>query len=190
MTASLLLSVRGANAQGTGTDGIVSEVRLGLLAHDLHALGGVENGADVNGEVLFVSPVPDTAVQDLPSALRWLLQPRPHVGFDANTSGYTDQFYAGATWTLLLAQHVLTPDDGLFLDLGGGGAVNDGHTSTSLPNRKQLGSNVLFHLSAELGYRFARRWSVSAYFEHSSNADLSYYNESLNEAGMRIGFRF
>lgn len=181
----ILLSVTPAMAGG-----IVSEVRLGILAHDLRVLGGRENGADINGEVLFVSPVPDAAVSAFAPWLRWVLQPRPNLGFDVNTLGYTDQFYAGLTWTATLATHVFDDTDSVFLGLGFGPALNDGHVNTAASDRKKLGSNLLFHLTAELGYRITPRWSVSLYFEHSSNGGLAYYNEGLNDAGLRLGFRF
>jgi hypothetical protein len=55
---------------------------------------------------------------------------------------------------------------------------------------KKLGSNVLFHLTGELGYRFSRRGSLAFFCEHSSNAGLARYNESLNDAGLRFAWRF
>ena len=45
-------------------------------------------------------------------------------------------------------------------------------------DRKALGSRVLFHIPAEVGYRFDDYNSLSAYFEHMSNA----YTVSPNEA--------
>ncbi len=169
---------------------VLSEVRLGVLAHDVRALGGRENGADINGEVLFVSPVGEADVASFAPWLRWVLQPRPHLGFSANTLGYTSQFYAGLTWTATLATGLFQADDAIFFGYGFGPALNNGFANTTNPRRKQLGSNLLFHLTAELGYRFTPRWSMSLYFEHSSNADLATHNEGLNDAGLRVGWRF
>jgi lipid A 3-O-deacylase len=172
-------------------DGIVHEISLGVLEHDVHALGGKENGVDINGEIQFASPVSASAVAGIPSWLRWLFRPYPTLGFDINSSGYTNQYYVGGTWTMQLVSHVLAGDDGVFVSLGGGGAFNDGHANpVAEADRKALGSNVLFHVTGELGYRFSRRWSLAFYYEHSSNAGFERYNQSLNDAGLRIALRF
>ena len=89
---------------------IVSEVQMGVLAHDVPILGAQqEHGADINGELRFVSPVPGEWVAGVAPELRWLLTPRPNVAFDANTSGYTSQVYFGLTWTADLFRSVLSP---------------------------------------------------------------------------------
>jgi Lipid A 3-O-deacylase (PagL) len=172
-------------------DGIVSEVSVGVLDHDVRALGGKEHGIDMNGEIQFVSPVGLQMVAGLPVWLRWLFRPYPTLGFDINSSGYTNQYYAGGTWTAELFTDVLQSDDGVFVSLGGGGAVNNGHVGpTTEIDRKKLGSNVLFHLTGELGYRFSRRDRLAFFYEHSSNAGLAHYNQSLNDAGLRFAWRF
>ena len=89
-----------------------------------------------------------------------------------------------------MAHGLFTPDDGLFLSLGLGPAFNNGKIATSQPDRKSLGSQVLFHPSVEFGYRFNRRYSVSLYYEHSSNAGLAQENEGLNNVGLRVGLAF
>ena len=82
---------------------IVSQVNLGVLAHNVPILGEQkEHGVDLNGELLFVSPVPDRWVSDVAPKWRWLLQPRPTLGFDANTNGYTSwnlTFRSLGRWT-------------------------------------------------------------------------------------------
>lgn len=46
------------------------------LVHDIPVLGThKESGADFNGEVLFVSPIPDDLVASVSPPLRWLLTP-------------------------------------------------------------------------------------------------------------------
>jgi hypothetical protein len=123
-------------------------------------------------------------------ALRWLLTPRPDIGGDLNTAEDTSQFYLGLVWTAPLFDDVLTSGDSVFLDLGFGPAFNDGEISTIDPDRKSLGSHTLFHGSLGLGYRFDRRYSVSIYYEHSSNAGLARENQGLNNAGLRLGLAF
>src|SRR5260370_3816846 len=65
---------------------IIDEMKFGLLAHDI-TLGerGIESGADLNGEVLFVSP----------GFLAIIGAPRPHLGVSINTNGNTDDAYFG-----------------------------------------------------------------------------------------------
>ena len=77
-----------------------------------------------------------------------------------------------------------------FFNLGLGGAVNNGTRHSSDPVRKSLGSHVLFHVSGEIGLRVTRHVAVSVDFNHSSNAGLSRYNQSINDAGVRLGWRF
>src|SRR5579859_4039965 len=70
--------------------GLIDEFRLGVYEHDASVLGHQkETGADIGGEVLFASPF----LLDVIGA------PRPVVGVLVNTSGQTDQAYAGLTWT-------------------------------------------------------------------------------------------
>src|SRR5689334_7107404 len=88
--------------------------------------------------VVFVSPIPDSAIANIPPLVRWVLQPRPNIGGDVNTAGATSQLYFGLVWTAPLAHDLFTPDDGLFLSLGLGPAFNNGHIATSQPDRKSL----------------------------------------------------
>ncbi len=170
---------------------ILGELRAGVLAHDIPFLANQkEHGVDLNGEVLFVSPVPNGVVAGINPKFRWLLTPRPNFGIDVNTGGYTSQLYFGLTWTAELFSDVLWPHDCIFVSLGFGPAFNSGHTNTASSNHKSLGSNVLFHPSVEVGYWFNPRYSVSLYYEHSSNAGLASENEGLNNAGIRFGLGF
>ena len=189
----LLLSGGAATAEpvyGARTGGYVSEVRLGVLAHDVAFAGGKETGADLNGEILFVSPFPDGLGSDLPRWLQWMAHPRPHLGADINTSGATNQLYAGLTWTAVLARELIRPDDGLEFNYFFGPALNDGLANSRRPGRKSLGSNVLFHLGVELAYRLTETTSVGIIYEHSSNAHLATRNQGLNNIGMRVGYHF
>ncbi|HEY1933051.1 MAG TPA: acyloxyacyl hydrolase [Acetobacteraceae bacterium] len=178
-------AVPGARAQS-----IVSEAQLGVLAHDVPILGvQEEHGADISGELRFVTPVPDAWVADVSPALRWMLTPRPNVGFDANTSGYTSQVYLGLTWTAVLFRGVFRPQDRIDFSIGFGPAFDNGRRSAS-EGHLALGSAVLFHPSVELGYWIDPRWSVSLYFEHSSNAGLATNNAGLDNLGVRVGLAF
>lgn len=186
---SVLLSVAGlasASAQS-----IVSEVRGGVLYHDVGIIGQQrEHGVDLNGEVLFVSPVPDSLVAGIDPRFRWMLTPRINVGIDANTSGYTSQLYFGLTWTANLYYDVFRAQDHVSFSVGFGPSFNDGHITSSNGNHLSLGSNVLFHPSLELAYWFTPRYSASVYFDHSSNAGLASHNDGLSNLGVRIGVAF
>ncbi len=172
---SLLFSFAVPSAALAEPAGIVSEVKLGVLAHDLRIVAAdpVESGVDINGEVLFTSP----------AFLEPLWAPRPHIGAQVNTSGGTSQIYAGFTWTFDLT-------DRLWLGLAGGGAVHNGEALGFDADRKTLGSNVLFRLSAELGVDLTERLNVSIYYDHISNAFIARENPGLDNLGMRIGWRF
>jgi len=166
------------------------EVKLGILAHDVHFLGGKERGVDVNPEIIFASPVADAWTASLPPYLAWMVQPRPTIGGEINTSGFTDQAYVGATWTWQLAGNVVRPDDGIALSYFFGPAFNDGDIIGKAPDRKSLGSHVLFREALELGYRITPIYQISAFVDHVSNGGLAKQNESINDFGVRFGVRF
>ncbi|MBV9862617.1 MAG: acyloxyacyl hydrolase [Alphaproteobacteria bacterium] len=167
-----------------------SEIKLGVLAHDVHFLGGKEGGADINPEVILQSPISDAMVAGIPGYLRWALQPRLHGGVEANTSGYTDQYYFGLTWTWQLASNLLKPDDGIIFGYSFGPGFNDGEIRATQPDRKSLGGHVLFRESFELGYQITPIYQVSSYIDHISNGGFDRYNQSINDIGVRFGVRF
>jgi lipid A 3-O-deacylase len=171
-------------------DDIFSEVRLGVLDHDASFIGGREHGADFNGEILFTSPLPQDFGASWPLGTQWIARPRPSLGIDANSAGATSQIYAGLTWTSLMAWDILSEQDRLEFDYFFGPAFNNGYLDTRLPDRKSLGSNLLFHLGIEVTYWLTPRIGLGVYFEHSSNAGLETPNDSLNNLGMRVGYRF
>lgn len=167
----------GATAQPAG--GIISEVKLGVLEHDISFLGNdKEPGRDINAELLFTSP----------DFLSIIFAPRPHLGISANTAGASSLLYAGLTWTFY-------PFDGgaighVWFSPFAGGTIHNGELHSDDPRRKSNGSRALFHLGGEIGIDVTERVSVSIYYEHASNANLAGENEGLNNAGVRIGWRF
>jgi len=167
-----------------------SEVKFGVLAHDVHFLGGKEHGIDINPEIILQSPFSDAWAAGLPWYLYWMAQPRPTVGGEINTSGFTDQAYFGATWTWQLASNLLRPDDGIALSYFFGPAFNDGDIIGKAPNRKSLGANVLFREAFELGYQITPVYQVSGFLDHVSNGGFAKQNQSINDVGVRFGFRF
>ncbi|WP_285907934.1 acyloxyacyl hydrolase [Pseudodesulfovibrio pelocollis] len=170
---TLALCLAGPHPADAG-DTIVSEVRGGVYAHDISFWSfHRENGADINGEVLFVSP----------SFLEAVWSPRPHLGATVNTSGNTSFLYSGLTWEYDL------PAD-FFVDANLGLAAHNGKLDTDNHKRKSLGSPVLFRLGAALGYNITEKVNISIQFEHMSNAYIVSPNEGMDNVGLRLGYRF
>jgi len=155
IAVALALSPGSLSAQSV-TNLTFGEIKLGVLAHDVSFLGGKEHGVDFNPEVIMPSPVPDAWAASLPAYLRWMVQPRPTFGAEINSSRYTNQFYFGTTWTWMLANNIFQPGDGFSAGIFFGGAANDGEIVSSKPDRKSLGSHILFREALELGYWITR----------------------------------
>lgn len=157
-------------------DGFLRELKIGGLYHDAPDLwSGFQlerRGVDVNIEALFGPHI----------ALPWGTL-RPALGASISTNGGTSRGYLDARWEIEGAS-------GLFLALGIGGAVHDGRIGPTDADRKALGSRVLFHFPAELGWRWDGHSSVSIYFEHVSNGYTQDFNEGLDALGVRYGYRF
>jgi lipid A 3-O-deacylase len=102
---SLLGAAAALLAAPAGAQGLVDEMRAGVLAHDVGVFGSnLEEGPDLNLELRFVSP-------DFLGAI-W--SPRPHLGLTGNLAGDTSQAYFGLTWSFMLWR--TDGADGLFLD--------------------------------------------------------------------------
>ncbi len=164
----------GADEPGVPFLGL-SEIRLGALYHDVPGLWSgfsVEQpAADANVEVLF-SPWARTFGGYL----------RPAIGTTLNFNGETSKAYADLRWETETAS-------GIFFALGMGVAVHNGNTDLSDPSRKALGFPVLFHPSAEIGYRIDGVHSVSIFADHISNGFTRQFNEGMDTVGVRFGRR-
>jgi hypothetical protein len=172
---------------------LISEVRGGLLVHDVLRDNSNKtresNSIDVNGELLSVPWV--IAASDLP-VLGALLRPRADLGFTANTAGWTNTVYGGATWEWGLGA-------GFFLDASFGLAGHDGQLKNKIDangaivdtGRPNLGSPVLFRESGALGYRLPSGHSLSIDLSHMSHAGLfASQNDGLTFLGVRYGYKF
>ena len=167
-----------------------SEFKLGVWDHDVHFLGGKEPGADINPELIWQSPVTDDMIANAPAWLRWALQPRPTIGGAINTAGDTDQAYVGATWSWMLLNNIINPGDGIEFSYFFGPGFNNGKIQSRTDDRKSLGCNILFREAFELGYQINPVWEVSTYIDHISNGGLAKENQSINDVGVRLGYRF
>ena len=90
----------------------------------------------------------------------------------------------------MLIQHLFGAGDGIFVNGSFGGAVHNAYLNSAPPDRKKLGSRILFRESLELGYQVNPVISVSAILDHISNANLASHNAGITSAGIRVGFRF
>jgi lipid A 3-O-deacylase len=153
----------------------VSELKLGALDHDTPGLWsgfGVERqSVDANIEVLF-----------RPWAYTFGGYLRPAIGATINFNGDTSKAYADLRWETETAS-------GVFFALGIGAAVHNGQIDFTDPAQKALGSPVLFHPSAELGYRWDGVNSISIFADHMSNGFTQRYNEGMDTVGIRYGRR-
>lgn len=156
--------------------GWLSELRLGVLAHNIGPIASArEDGVQINAELRFATP----------PLFEYILSPRPHLGASINTVGDTSFLYLGLTWTWDIT-------DGLFLDFSFGGTVHDGWLDSHEPDpdRRLMGSRLLFRESLELGYRFLDHHSLSLMLDHASNAGLAEKNQGNDDVGLRYGYRF
>jgi opacity protein-like surface antigen len=164
-----------AEPPGTPILGI-SELKLGGLYHDVPGLwsgfAAERPAADLNVEVLFLPWV---------SAFGGYL--RPAIGGTINFNGDTSKAYADLRWEI-------EAPSGVFFAIGMGAAIHNGELELVNADRKALGARVLFHPSAEIGYRFDGSNSVSLFFDHVSNGYTRRDNEGMDTIGLRFGHRF
>ena len=87
-----------ASGRAQAAAGLLDEAEFGILAHDI-PIGGDhrEQGADFNGEALFVSP----------GLLAPIWAPRPHLGISINSAGGNSYAYFGLTWTANFTEFLL-----------------------------------------------------------------------------------
>ena len=71
-----------------------------------------------------------------------------------------------------------------------GPGFNDGQLHNGCAQRRALGSHVLFRKAAELGYQINEAWRISGYLDHISNGGLAKEDQSINDLGMRLAYRF
>lgn len=159
---------------------LLQAVRAGILRHDAAFFGNrEEEGFDINAEVQF-------------RPFRFMIPigaPRPIVGMSINTSGDTNQIYAGFSWQW---EDVII--ENLFMGFSLGFSLHDGALTRFDPEDadqgKEFGLRLLFRESVEIGYRITPQHSVSLMLDHISNANIADANEGLDGLGIRYGYRF
>lgn len=185
-------AAQAAEAEQAPLWGFVSEVRGGVLLHDVwrpEVLKEKEKDSfDINFEMLS-TPV---TVFDADTTLeKVLLQPRVHLGGSVNLDGYTHHVYSGFTWG-----HQF--ESGPYVDGSFGMTLHNGQTEYTvvgggyvLDGRPQLGSSLLFREAFEVGYRLDSGHGMGAMIEHMSHAGLfSDQNDGMTFLGLRYSYRF
>lgn len=154
----------------------LSELRGGVLAHDVGFLWSnfsEEEGIAFSAEAIWSR----AGLEVLWGTLR------PNLGVTINDRGDTSKLYGGMVWEY-------RSSFGVFVDIGFGGAIHDGKLDTRDPDRKELGSRVLFRTGFDLGYEITPHHRLMLSFDHISNAGLASPNQGLDTLGARYGYRF
>jgi lipid A 3-O-deacylase len=182
-TAAAALAVASASAASaqsfsqpfTQTLGI-DEVKIGALYHDMPGLWSgfslERPAADLNGEILF-----------RPWARTFGGSLRPAIGATVNLNGEASKAYADLRWEF-------AAQSGIFFGIGLGAAVHNGDIGFVDNNHKALGARVLFHPTAEIGYRFDGANSISIFADHMSNGYSRRFNDGMDTLGLRFGHKF
>ena len=160
----------------------VDEVRFGVLGQSWGGPGSdKQQTASFNLEALFHSP----------EFLSAIGSPRPAIGaiiaadFDA-----THQFYTSLEWEIpITRKFFFSPNTGI--------TIHTGETkfdpiadAARAADTVFLGCRVLFRVGADLGYRVNDRVTVAFHVNHISNASICTPNEGLDNAGIRVGYKF
>lgn len=103
--------------------------------------------------------------------------------FDSSQNQKYYVLYTGVTWGVDIGSDI-------FAEASFGGSVHDGEKRTLNPDRKELGRRALFYGAVSLGRHMSEHVTVSLMIDHASNADLCDANESLSNAGVRLGYKF
>jgi lipid A 3-O-deacylase len=160
----------------------IHELKLGLLGHDQsflisHSRREKHLGLDFSADITFT---PYLSVPYFGGKIR------PALGATFSPIG-TNLGYIDARYEI---EGPFRLPSNLFFMLGLGAAIHNGNQQFEAEDRKAFGTRVLFHIPAEMGWRFDHHHSVALYFEHVSNANLGTPNEGMDNMGVRYGYRF
>ena len=150
-------------------------IRAGILAHDVDNLWSgqqKEEGLDYNAEAVF-----NAEIKNLFSGVI-----RPNLGLSINDRGNTSKLYGGVLWEWTTKNY--------FFNTGVGIAWHNGELDTSDPEKKSLGSRLLFRIPLEAGITLAGPHRLAIMFDHVSTAYLANPNEGLDTLGLRYSYQF
>lgn len=176
LAAGLAIGVAIPDAQADiGVSDAGSQIRFGVLVHDMGRHFGKEDGTDVTLEYRG-APL---------NGFFWqaIFSPRPHIGANVDITGKTSSVYAGLTWLVDIGSY-------LYASADFGGAVHNGRLEAGTPGRAALGSRILFHEAAEFGVRLGPVWRIGLRADHMSNGDLATPNDGITNIGLMISREF
>lgn len=152
------------------------ELRGGLQSDFL----GLETGTiGLSGELVFPRLF----------TIEWLpdfFTPRFQLGGVVNLAGRTSFAHADLLWTTNWTER-------LFSEMFAGVAVHNGNLLSVDEVHNALGCRALWHVGFNVGYRLDQNWRVMATYDHSSAGQAVTgcpANESLNQAGFKLGYQF
>lgn len=156
---------------------IISELRIGLFAHNARPFGSKEEGgADLNLEILFQNP----------KLFSKIGAPRPFIGTSINTAGDTSFLYSGLMWDFDITEPI-------FISLGLGMTIHNGNSgdTTDSEGRRALGCWWLFREYLELGLRIQEHVAIAVYSDHSSHGGVcGDRNRGMDNTGLRLHYKF
>lgn len=193
----LLLGLSSQAVADTKFSDIVSEVRFGVLAHNI-SVGinpGNENqetGENIQGEIVFHTP----------KRLRWkyLFSPEPYIVGSVNTEGNTSFGGVGLLWDWHLGKK-----DNWEIETGLGYIVHSGAIDLPFPgvpgsaenaefdaNNILFGSRDLFRTTFAINRHLGDRWGAQVIYEHLSHGQIigSGRNQGNDSIGIRVYYRF
>ncbi len=182
----LAAAAAAAGATPAFAGGPLSEVRLGVAAHDLTE--PAEDGPQIVAEALF----------DSPGFLQPLGAPRPYVAGSFNTQSFTNLGSAGLAWNIrpverlrLEASFGVTYHDGV-TDIPEGSAPDDPDRIRIAETRALLGSHWLFRSQFAADFALSDRLHAGVFYEHYSHGQIlgSGRNQGLDEVGVRLTYAF
>lgn len=186
----VLLSAALAAAPSAAAADVLSEVRVGVVRHNVCVLdcnnADKEGGPNVNAEVVFNSP----------DFLGFIWSPRPYVMGSYNTAGDTSFGGFGLHWNWDFAS-------GWSLEPGVGYVLHDGELTFPFlqgdprndpisESKVFFGSRDLFRTSLSLNRDLGERWGVQLMYEHLSHGQIlgNGRNQGLDNIGVRLSYRF
>ncbi|MEM6901139.1 MAG: hypothetical protein AAF583_15390 [Pseudomonadota bacterium] len=176
---------------------IVSEVRFGVLAHNIPIGGSAdaenqEEGENVQVEILFHTP----------KRLRWkyFFDPEPYIVGSWNTAGNTSFGGFGLNWDWQLGKKKRWE-----IETSLGYIVHSGEIDIPFPNDLNnpanaafdnnnilFGSRDLFRTTLALNRHIGERWGAQLIYEHLSHGQIigDGRNQGNDSVGGRIYYRF
>jgi lipid A 3-O-deacylase len=169
LTAAALLCAASLTAHAGN---VFDEVRVGLMDHDSGLVDShVENGVDLNMEVLLQSP----------DWMKWAYSPKPSIGTTTSLRDQTSLLHFGFSWELPISGPI-------FANANLGLGFNNGVTRNQV-GRRNMGCNGDFYESLSVGGQFLEKHRLMATVEHASNAYICNSNAGLTNLGIRYGYK-